>query len=318
VEKRRFGSTDMDVGILGFGAAEIGFSGASVGEVERLLDEAFSVGVNVIDTAPLYCGSEELIGKAAAGRRDEYYLFSKVGNPANPTGREVDYRRYLEESKVATPGDWFPDSIEKSINTSLKRLRTDHIDVIHLHCCSEEILRQDEVLNVLEHAKSAGKIRYTGYSGDGKDARFAVQSGYFDSLMTSINIADQVAIDTTVLNAAESGMGVVAKRPIANRAWFFRERPDDVYFGYYVEYWNRLRALSYDFLKSGGNASVGEALRFTLSVPGVHTAIVGTTNPDRFAENAALLSQGMMKEEEIRAIRDRWSEVAFLEWVGMI
>jgi len=47
----------MDVGILGFGAAEIGFSGASVGEVERLLDEAFSVGVNVIDTAPLYCGS---------------------------------------------------------------------------------------------------------------------------------------------------------------------------------------------------------------------------------------------------------------------
>jgi aryl-alcohol dehydrogenase-like predicted oxidoreductase len=318
MEKRKFGHTDMHVSILGFGGAEIGFGNMDAAEVERLLDGAFAAGLNVIDTAPLYADSEELIGKSVSHRRDEYYLFTKVGNPANPTGREADFRWYLTEAKTATPNDWKPAMLEQSIHRSLQRLRTDYVDVIHLHCCSEEILRKGEVIETLQKAKQAGKTRYIGYSGDGEDALCAAQLGVIDSLMTSINIADQQAIEMIIPKAIENNMGIIAKRPIANRAWFYRERPENLYFGYYVEYWERLRKLNYDFLQAETKSSIGMALRFTLSIPGVHTAIVGTTKPSRYAENAELLSAGMLDNKQVKAIMNRYREVAQPDWVGQI
>jgi aryl-alcohol dehydrogenase-like predicted oxidoreductase len=88
-----------------------------------------------------------------------------------------------------------------------------------------------------------------------------------------------------------------------------------------VAYWSRLRALDYEFLRPLGarpisRTAVATALRFTLSVPGVHTAIVGTTKPDRWAENAALLAEGPLAPEAFERIRARWREVAAPSWVG--
>ena len=67
------------------------------------------------------------------------------------------------------------------------------------------------------------------------------------------------------------------------------------------------------------DGAAGTAMRFTLSLPGVHTTVVGTTNPDRFAQNAALLAEGgPLPQEQIDAIRARWAEVAEPDWVGQI
>jgi aryl-alcohol dehydrogenase-like predicted oxidoreductase len=74
--------------------------------------------------------------------------------------------------------------------------------------------------------------------------------------------------------------------------------------------------LDYDFLK--GPAAVATALRFTLAAPGVHTAIVGTTKPDRWQANAALLAAGMLPGTEFDRIRARWREVAEASWQGQI
>ena len=69
------------------------------------------------------------------------------------------------------------------------------MDVVHLHSCSEEVLRRGDVIEVLQRAKEAGKTRFIGYSGDTTDALYAIRTGVFDSLETSLNIADQEAIE---------------------------------------------------------------------------------------------------------------------------
>jgi len=293
LEKRKYGNTDMEVSILGFGGSEIGSSDEKT--VDQLLGRAVDAGLNLIDTAECYGNSEELIGKVLGGRRSDYYLFTKCGHAAG-----LDYP------------DWDPLLLEKSIDRSLKRLKTDYVDMIHLHSCREEVLREGGVIEVLQRAKQAGKTRYIGYSGDRNDALYAVQTGVFDSLETSVNIADQEVIDLTLGEAIKRNMGVTAKRPIANAAWTFETMGATEY---PFIYWNRLRELGYGFL-ADKQQGVETALRFTLSTPGVHTAIVGTRNPDRWQENAALVEKGPLSREQYEEIRSIWQSIAGPDWVG--
>jgi aryl-alcohol dehydrogenase-like predicted oxidoreductase len=296
LERRRLGRTDMDVSVLGFGGSEIGYEGISAATVARLLGGALDAGLNVIDTAECYDASEELIGQAIAGRRAQCYLFTKCGHP-NGWGR----------------GNWRPASILKTLERSLKRLRTDHVDLLQLHSCEESDLRQGDAIAALERAREQGLTRYIGYSGDGAAARYAIECGRFDTLQTSISIADQEALDLTLPLARARNLGVIAKRPIANAAWRTGRKPAD---GYAHVYWQRLARLEYDFLRRPVPESIGHALRFTVSQAGVHTAIVGTTKPARWAENAAHVAVGPLPAEEIARIRARWQAVADASWVG--
>src|ERR1051325_2232904 len=116
MEKRQLGKTDMQVSVLGFGGAEIGFEGATEETVARLLKGALDAGLNVIDTGECYEGSEELIGRAVSGRRADYYLFTKCGHPRG-VGSE----------------DWSPQSLLESIERSLRRLRTDRLGLKQLY-----------------------------------------------------------------------------------------------------------------------------------------------------------------------------------------
>ena len=136
MEKRQFGKTDMQVSVLGFGGAEIGFERASVEDVTRLLGSALDAGLNVVDTAECYLASEELIGEAVSHRRDEFYLFTKCGHPESPG-----------------QGDWRPESLLGTITRSLTRLKTDRVDLVHLHSCSEDELRKGDVIEALQRPR---------------------------------------------------------------------------------------------------------------------------------------------------------------------
>src|SRR5262245_23112673 len=297
MERRRLGRTGMSVSVLGLGGSEIGYERASVATVERLLGRALDVGVNVVDTAECYEKSEALLGRALGARRRECWLFTKCGH-AGGWGR----------------ADWRPAPLLASIERSLERLRTDHVDLIQLHSCSEDVLRRGDAIRALERARERGLARFIGYSGDGAAARYAVECGAFDTLQTSTSIADQEPLQLTLPLARERDMGVIAKRPIANAAWLASRRPSRDAYEY--EYWKRLRALDYDFL--GWKDAVATALRFTLSVPGVHTAIVGTAKPGRFEENARGLAMGTLSDARFANIRARWAEVADHSWVGQV
>ena len=115
------------------------------------------------------------------------------------------------------------------------------------------VLKRGDIIDVLLRVKEKGKTRCIGYSGDCEAALYAVRTGVFDSLMTSINIADQEAIDLTLPEG------------------------DDARNGSHRE--------------AGGN-----------------TAIVGTSNPNRWAQNAKLLEAGPLLAEQAEAIRRVWRE----------
>jgi aryl-alcohol dehydrogenase-like predicted oxidoreductase len=298
MEKRTFGKTGLQVTPLGFGGAEIGYHGVAPEEVGKLLNSALDAGLNVIDTAECYVNSEEMIGKAVGHRRKDFHLFTKCGHVNGMTST-----------------DWSAPGLLRSIDRSLQHLRTDRLDLIQLHSCSEDELRKGEVIEALQKARAAGKTRYIGYRGDGSAARYAIECGGFDALQTSVSIADQEAIELTLPLAVKNNMGVIAKRPIANAAWRTGAKPASAY---HHAYWDRLQVLDYGFLKGDLNETVATALRFTLSVPGVHTAIVGTTNPARWKENAELVARGPLPKAEFQAIRNRWKAVAGSDWVGQI
>ena len=198
MEKRKLGKTDMVVTVLGYGGAEVGFQNETVDTVTRLLNAALDAGLNTIDTAECYNASEELIGQAVSHRRSEYNLFTKCGH----------------KSGLDLP-DCDPRMLEQSIDRSLARLRTDHVDLLQLHTCSEEMLRAGDVIAVAQKARDAGKCRYIGYSGDSMAAKYAVECGAFDTLQTSCSIADQECIDLTLPLAIERQVGVIVKRPPA-------------------------------------------------------------------------------------------------------
>lgn len=299
MEKRQFGNTDMQVSLLGFGGAEIGYEGADQATVDALLNSALDAGLNVIDTAECYMNSEEMIGKAVAGRRDQFYLFTKCGHEDDAGG-----------GKKAV---WEKGSLLRSIERSLKLLQTDRLDLVLLHSCSLEDLQKGEVIEALQEARDKGHTRYIGYSGDSAAARYAVESGAFDALQTSISIADQEAIELIVPIARERKMGVIAKRPIANAAWRTGKKPEEPY---HHAYWDRLQALDYDFLKRPLAEGIATAMRFTASIPGVHTMIVGTKKPGRWSENEKILEAGALPKDEFDAIRSRWHETAEVGWTG--
>ena len=297
MEKRKFGKTNMEFSVLGFGGAEIGYNpNQTQAEVDELLNSALDSGLNVIDTAAAYKVSEELIGSAVANRRKDFYLLTKCG--------ALD---------AFTRFDWSKKGILETIENSLRLMKTDYLDIAQLHSCSAEILRQGDCIEGLLRAQEKGYTRFIGYSGDNEDAKTAIEIDVFDSLQTSVSIADQSPIDGNIPLAVEKGLGIIAKRPIANAVWRNSEKPAD---SYHHEYWDRIQKLKFDFLDKSLEESISIALRFALSISGVSTMIVGTTKPNRWQENARYVAERNLSEEEFEAIHNRWREVADENWIG--
>ncbi len=299
VEYRRLGRTDLKVSLVGFGGLSIGLAGTEQQRVSRLLNQALDRGLNFIDTAECYGHpdknhSETLIGNAVGSRREDYVLCSKVGH---------------ENGHFGQGADWSADSITRTIDRSLKRLKTDHLDIVYLHGCPVEVLQAGDATEALIKARKAGKIRFPGYSGSGERVKAALDSDAFDVVQLTLNVFEQNAIDDLLPLAAKKDIGVVAKRPLGNAVWRFPERPE---WEWYAEYWDLIKPLEYPFFQGGlladpgPDGAAGMALRFVTSTPGVHSAIVGTTSPGRWTQNNANVSVGSLSEAQYQAIRESW------------
>lgn len=306
IEYRALGKTGIRVSTVGFGGSEIGYQAVAQKAVDKILNTALDAGINVIDTAECYADGEALIGKAIAKRRAEVVLMTKCGHapPGSAPERAPDYAQ----------ADWEPAMLARSIARSLKNLRTDHVDVIQLHSPPIATLRDGRAIEVVQKARERGQARFIGCSADSDEAVYAVESGAFDTVQISVNIADQEAIELVLPKAAARGMGVIVKRPIANAAWRHGIQPPGD--SYARPYWDRLQVLDYDFIRGGVEDSAAIALRFTLGTAGVSTAIVGTTRPERIADNIAHANAGPLPAAEYEAIRARWRSAAPRTWTG--
>ena len=299
VEYRRLGRTNLEVSVVGFGGLSIGLGSTEQRPVTRLLNQALDNGLNMIDTAECYGHpdrnhSEILIGNAIGSRRTEYVLCSKVGH---------------ENGHFGQKDNWSSASIHRTIDRSLRRLKTDRLDIVYLHGCSVNVLQAGEATESLKQARQSGKIRYLGYSGSGDRVRYALKSDEFDVVQLTLNVFEQNAVDELLPLTQARDIGVIVKRPIGNAVWRFTERPD---WEWYAEYWDLIEPLDYQFFKSdsrndpGPAGAGGMALRFVTSTPGVHTAIVGTTSPGRWSQNNSNVSAGPLSEKQYETIRESW------------
>ena len=280
MESRTLGNTDLEV-------ARIGIEDVTEEQVDELLNGFLDAGATLLDTAACYDDSEELIGKFVSGRRDEFVLASKCGHVTGD----------------ATGEPWTAGLIRESIDRSLARMKTDRIDLMQLHSCSLDVLKAGEAVEGVLAAKEEGKVRYIGYSGDGEAALEAIRMGVFSTLQTSYNLVDQKARYEVLPAAIEAGMGVIAKRPIANGAFGKSASPYD----YADAYWDRSRQIK---LPDGApEDGIELALRFTLSNDAIDTAIVGTTRLENAKANIETASAGPLPEEVVESLQSQFDEL---------
>ncbi len=263
-------------------------------DVETLLNRALDAGVTLFDTARAYGSSEDRIGRFLSHRRKEFVLSTKVG--------------YGIEGYP----DWTYGCVEAGIDEALRLLRTDYIDIVHLHTCGLQILQQGGPLRALEEAVQSGKVRVAAYSGENEALAWAVDSGRFGSVQHSVSFCDQRVIDRLLPRETEKGLGLIAKRPVANIPWRFADCPRG---DYAEEYWWRWKTMDLD---PRGLEWQELALRFSAFTPGVHSCIVGTRSIEHVLQNIAILEKGPLPSDQYNEIRDAFHKNDPGWWVGMV
>jgi aryl-alcohol dehydrogenase-like predicted oxidoreductase len=292
MERRPLGRTGLRVSVLGFGASPAAYLKPEENELSAMLNRMLDAGVNAIDTAAMYPGSEQFIGQHLSHRRKDYVLISKCGTAVS----EID----------APP--WSSKLVLQTIDRALKLLRTDVIDVMLLHTCDLATLQRGEALGALVEARNAGKIRHAGYSGDNEAVAWAAAHPEVAAVEMSLNIVDQINIDLGLKAAREHNVGVIVKRPVANACWKDPELQRGIYKGYSRQYTERLAAMKLTPAELGFSGSAEKAwpeiaLRFAISFPAVNTAVAGTTNPVNAQANLAAMEKGPLPPGVIEKIR---------------
>jgi len=194
--KKRLGKTGLKVSIVGFGAIKLPLLDEE--SSTRLLNRALDLGINFFDTARIYGDSEQKIGKALSERRDEFYISTKSGARA-------------------------AKGMEKDIQTSLKNLHTDHIDLYMCHSLSdvesyERVMGQGGVIEALKKAKREGLIDHIGFSchRSHETMELGIKSGVFEVIMVSYNVLNDELVDERIMPLAkELDVGIVVMKPFA-------------------------------------------------------------------------------------------------------
>jgi len=236
MEVRRFGSTALSVSELGLGCARIGgiFQRDPKGFLD-LLAAAREAGITFYDTADMYSQgeSEALLGRAFKGQRDRVVLASKAGYclPAQrrlaarlkpllrPVIRFARLRRQSLPSAVrgALAQDFSPAYLRRAVEGSLRRLRTDYLDLLQLHSPPADVVERGDWLDALESLKRAGKIRYYGVSCDTLDAaRAALHHPGVSSLQLVLSLLEQRATEEILPEAHRRGVAAIARECLAN------------------------------------------------------------------------------------------------------
>lgn len=283
MQYRTLGRTGVQVSSLSLGAMNFGkLGGTTQEEVNGLIGVALDSGINLINTADVYSQgqSEEMVGKAIAGRRDDVVLATTVGLPmgAEPSHQGSSRRWLLAE-----------------LDNSLRRLGVDHVDLYQIHRWDPST-SDEETLSTLTDLQRAGKIRYFGTSTFPAyrlvEAQWAAREHHLSRYVTeqpSYSIL-QRGIETHVLPVAEQyGLGVLAWSPLASgwlsgairegqavttsRAAFMPQRFDTTIAS------NRAKMDAVEQLaqvaEDAGLTMIQLALGFVTAHPGVTSAIIG-------------------------------------------
>jgi aryl-alcohol dehydrogenase-like predicted oxidoreductase len=298
---RTLGGTGADVTILGYGAMEL--RGRPRGpeitdsDAGRLLNAVLDGGINLIDTSPDYGRSEELIGAHIGHRRDEFFLASKCGCPLeSPADAPPPY-----------PHDYRPANVRADVEQSLRRLRTDRLDLVQVHMSpSRATLEQDHTVETLKDLQAEGKVRFIGMSGILPNLPDHLAMGVFDVFQIPYS-AVQRDHEDLITEAAGAGAGTFirggAARGAASQDKNWQTGPLSQDPGVGRRNWETSGVAG--LLSEAGMSNMEFVLRFTLSHPGLSTTIVGTANPVHLAGNIAIAELGPLPADLYEQARKR-------------
>jgi len=301
ITRRTLGRTGADVTILGYGAMELrGLPrGPQIAEEDagRLLNTVLDEGINLIDTSPDYGASEELIGRYVGHRRDEYFLASKCGCPLElPTDVPPPY-----------PHDYSPANVRADVEQSLRRLRTDRLDLVQVHMSpSVAQLTDNHTVETLQELRDEGKVRFIGMSGILPHLPEQIAMEVFDVFQIPYS-AVQREHEGLITEAVRTSAGTLIRggaargAPADDKNW--RAGP----IGLAAEEGKRRWQDSgiEDLLADSGMSRMEFVLRFTLSHPGLSSTIVGTANPAHLRGNIAVAERGPLPADLYEEARKR-------------
>ncbi len=262
IPQRGLGQTGRDVTLFGLGGEGVLRTHNHMTEAVRVIERALDQGVNYFDTAPAYASSRDYYGAALGERRRGIFLASKTHD------RTRDGSLWLLED-------------------SLRRLRTDYLDLWQLHDLRtkddlDEIFAADGAMSALIAAREAGQVRYLGITGHHDPAILleAMRRFDFDTVLVALNAADvhRLPFTSTVLaEAARRGMGVIG-----------------------------MKVCAAGVLVAPGRLSMAEALGYVWSLPGISNVIVGCRTPHEVDENACI-ARGFcaFDNDQMRRLEDR-------------
>lgn len=303
---REFGNSGIRVSEIGFGAWPIGGNahGNSYGTTDdrqslEAIERAIALGCNFFDTADVYGygHSEELLGRAIRHGRDRVVIATKVGGDFyTGAGRR----------------NFGADYIRFALDKSLKRLRTDYLDVYQLHNPPLKLIEKEETYAVLKDLKREGKIRAWGLSiFDPIEGLTALRIGRPDCIQVVYNIFSPRAAEELLPKAGQAGCAIIAREPLANGfltgkyAEDSHFEPGDIrhdwprpYISARVRASARLRALAPD----GSLARL--ALRFAISSPHVSVVIPGTKTAEQAQDNMQASDDGPLANALLSQLKD--------------
>ncbi|WNR45411.1 aldo/keto reductase [Paenibacillus roseipurpureus] len=282
------GRTGLQVSRLGLGGAPLAgdFGKTDTREIQHMIHGALDTGINFIDTAPKYGNgeSERRIGQALRGRRNGVILATKAAKSDEIYTYEVIYQ---------------------SVETSLRLLQTDWIDLIQLHDVESQSYDgvMQEALPALLKLQEEGKIRYIGVTTRNLPLlKRYMQTGMFDTIQfyTRYMLIDHTAkdeviplakqLDIGVINGSVLGLGLLADKP----APFLNEE---------IKNKAQSRMEQIAFLRQGDNGGLIEpGMRFSLGNPDIHVTLTGADSPEVLQMNAAYCDGKALDTHDMRKI----------------
>lgn len=278
---RTLGRTGLQVSALALGTVELGveygieapgaFGRPAEADAVSLVHAALDAGINLIDTARDYGASETVLGRALRDRRDRVVLATKV-NPIRTDG-SIPVGAALQEAMLTT------------LETSLRELQTDHVDIWQIHNVTDGLLRQRDVLaETFDAARRRGLIRWTGGSFYGADApRRGLETDLFDVIQVTYSVLDQRLADGVLDMAAARNVGVLARSVLLKGV--LTPRAD-----YLPDHLDVLRQRSQHFRNLVATLNldltpVQAAIAFVLAQPRISSVLIGVRSVDELTEN---------------------------------
>jgi aryl-alcohol dehydrogenase-like predicted oxidoreductase len=257
IPTRPLGRTGHEATLFGLGGEGVLRTHGRMNEAVAVIERALDLGVNYCDTAPAYASSMDYYGAALGGRRGQVFLASKTADRSR-------------------------DGSLRILDDSLRRLKTDHIDLWQLHDLRtraevDTIFSKQGAIHALTQARAEGRVRFIGLTGHHDPAVLldAMRRFDFDTVLMALNVADihRLSFMRTVLpEAAGRGIGVIGMKVYAAGA----------------------------LAAPGGLCTPAEAMGYVLSLAGVSTVIIGCRTPAEVEANVQAARQFTVLDEAER------------------